>query len=106
MQLAKQRAFIRHEKRKILLLNALLEADRERFEATKSADWFCVDAFPTPEDRRIHIDVGGHLFELSLQVAAKDPNSLLAALVSEDSPLAEQDCGCFRIERDWYCRLL
>lgn len=104
-QLAKQRAFIRHEKRKLLLQNALLESERERFDASLAADWFCSAAFPSARDRRVTIDVGGQLFELSSALAAKDAKSLLAALVDDDSPLAESDCGCFRVDRDWYERV-
>lgn len=100
--MAKQRAFIRHEKRKLLLQNALLESERERFQASLSSDWFCSAAFPSARDRRVTIDVGGQLFELSSALAAKDGGSLLAAFVDDDSPLSEAECGCFRIDRDWY----
>lgn len=104
-QLAKQRAFIRHEKRKLLLQNALLESERERFTASLASDWFCTAAFPTKssrdDGRRVALDVGGQLFEISRSVATKDPGSLLAALVDDDSPLATHERGCFRIDRDW-----
>lgn len=100
--MAKQRAFIRHEKRKLLLQNALLESERERFQASLSSDWFCSAAFPSARDRRVTVDVGGQLFELSGALAAKDNGSLLAAFVDDDSPLSEAECGCFRIDRDWY----
>lgn len=100
--MAKQRAFIRHEKRKLLLQNALLESERERFEASLSSDWFCSNAFPSARDRCLTIDVGGQLFEISSALAAKDSGSLLAAFVNEDSPLSVTERGCFRIDRDWY----
>lgn len=106
LQLAKQRAFIRHERRKLLLQNALLESERERFDASLSSDWFCLRAFPTAHDRRVTIDVGGQLFEISSVLAAKDPGSLLAALIEEESPIAVGECGCFRVERDWYVGLI
>lgn len=101
LQLAKQRAFIRHEKRRLLLQNALLEAERERFDASLASDWFCSSAFPSGHDRRVTIDVGGQLFEISRAVASKDSGSLLAAFVGDESPLSAMEWGCFRIDRDW-----
>ncbi|TMW67924.1 hypothetical protein Poli38472_007596 [Pythium oligandrum] len=101
-RLAKQRAFIRHEKRKLLLQNALLDSEKERFDASLTSDWFCLSAFPTVHDRRITLDVGGQLFEISSHVALKDPNSMLAAFVADDSPLSMLECGCFRVDRDWW----
>ncbi|KAF1313209.1 hypothetical protein FI667_g17597, partial [Globisporangium splendens] len=100
--LAKQRAFIRHEKRKLLLQNALLESERERFEASLTSDWFCSSVFPSEHDRRITIDVGGQLFEISSALASKDSGSLLAAFVDDGSPLSASECVCFRIDRDWW----
>jgi len=98
---AKQRAFIRREKRKLLLQHALLASERERFDASRASDWFCLAAFPAASDRRVTVDVGGQLFELSAAVALKDPASLLAALVQDESPLTAAESGCFRVERDW-----
>ncbi|KAJ0402945.1 hypothetical protein ATCC90586_003886 [Pythium insidiosum] len=101
-RLAKQRAFIRHEKRKLLLQNALLDSEKERFEASLASDWFCLSAFPTVHDRRLTLDVGGQLFEISAPIALKDAGSLLAAFVADDSPLGPLECGCFRVDRDWW----
>ncbi|GMF36496.1 unnamed protein product [Phytophthora fragariaefolia] len=100
-QVAKQRAFIRREKRKLVLQHALLASERERFDASRSSDWFCLAAFPAASDRRVTVDVGGQLFELSAAVASKDPASLLAAFVQDDSPLTAAESGCFRVDRDW-----
>ncbi|POM79013.1 Hypothetical protein PHPALM_3389 [Phytophthora palmivora] len=100
-RVAKQRAFIRREKRKLLLQHALLASERERFEASRSSDWFCLAAFPAASDRRVTVDVGGELFELSAALASKDPASLLAAFVHDDSPLTAAESGCFRVDRDW-----
>ncbi|OWZ24125.1 hypothetical protein PHMEG_000881 [Phytophthora megakarya] len=100
-RVAKQRAFIRREKRKLLLQHALLTSERERFEASRSSDWFCLATFPAASDRRITIDVGGELFELSAALASKDSTSLLAAFVQDDSPLSAAESGCFRVDRDW-----
>ncbi|KAG6972354.1 hypothetical protein JG687_00001510 [Phytophthora cactorum] len=100
-RVAKQRAFIRREKRKLLLQHALLASERERFEASRSSDWFCLASFPAASDRRVTVDVGGQLFELSAAVAFKDSASLLAAFVQDDSPLSAAESGCFRVDRDW-----
>ncbi|KAG7384816.1 hypothetical protein PHYPSEUDO_002202 [Phytophthora pseudosyringae] len=100
-RVAKQRAFIRREKRKLLLQHALLASERERFDASRSSDWFCLAAFPAASDRRVTVDVGRHLFELSAAVASKDPASLLAAFVQDESPLTAAESGCFRVDRDW-----
>ncbi|KAE8895689.1 hypothetical protein PF005_g14167 [Phytophthora fragariae] len=100
-RVAKQRAFIRRERRKLLLQHALLASERERFDASRSSDWFCRAAFPAASDRRVTVDVGGQLFELSAAVASKDSASLLAAFVQEDSPLTAAESGCFRVDRDW-----
>ncbi|KAG6583141.1 uncharacterized protein IUM83_06166 [Phytophthora cinnamomi] len=100
-RVAKQRAFIRREKRKLLLQHALLTSERERFDASRSSDWFYLAAFPAASDRRVTVDVGGQLFELSVAVASKDPVSLLAAFVQDDSPLTAAESGCFRVDRDW-----
>ncbi|CEG46331.1 Uncharacterized conserved protein, contains BTB/POZ domain [Plasmopara halstedii] len=100
-RVAKQRAFIRREKRRLLLMHALLSSERERFEAFRSSDWFCLASFPAPNDRRVTIDIGGQLFELSAAVALKDSASLLAAFVQDDSPLCADESGCFRVDRDW-----
>ncbi|KAL4094861.1 hypothetical protein PRIC1_010512 [Phytophthora ramorum] len=100
-RVAKQRAFIRRERRKLLLQHALLASERERFDASRSSDWFCLAAFPAASDRRVTVDVGGQLFELSAAVALKDSASLLAAFVQDESPLTAAESGCFRVDRDW-----
>lgn len=100
-RIAKQRAFIRREKRKLLLQHALLTSERERFDASRSSDWFCLSSFPAASDRRVTVDVGGQLFELSAAVALIDSASLLAAFVQDDSPLSGAESGCFRVDRDW-----
>lgn len=84
-----------------MLQHALLASERERFDASRSSDWFCLAAFLAASDRRVTVDVGGQLFELSAAVASKDPASLLAAFVQDDSPLTAAESGCFRVDRDW-----
>lgn len=42
------------------------------------------------------------MFETSEKVLKRDSNSLLAALVQEDSPIKLNESGCYVIDRDWY----
>lgn len=97
-----QKTFIRQERRKLLLQKALLESEQYRFSASKDPDWFCQSSFVQPNERRIVVQVGGKIFEISTRTARKDPRSLLAAFATEDSPLQSKDMGCFRVDRDWW----
>ncbi|RHZ03619.1 hypothetical protein DYB37_010946 [Aphanomyces astaci] len=99
-KVAGQKAFLRHEHRRLMLQRALLESEYQRFEASLSSDWFCHEDNSTAKDR-LRIQVGGQEFEVTLHIARKDPKSLLAALVAPDSPLAPSAVGCFCIDRDW-----
>lgn len=42
------------------------------------------------------------MFETTAKVLCKDPASLLAALVTEDTPLSSSEQGIFKADRDWY----
>jgi hypothetical protein len=44
-KVAGQKAFLRHEKRRLLLQRALLESEQQRFQASLASDWFCEDVF-------------------------------------------------------------
>ena len=46
---------------------------------------------PTSDLRRVRLNVGGQVFETSVRVLRRDPDSLLAALASEDAPLELDD---------------
>ncbi|KAH9192233.1 hypothetical protein AeNC1_005789 [Aphanomyces euteiches] len=99
-KVAGQKAFLRHEHRRLMLQRALLESEHQRFQASLASDWFCHEDKATTKER-LRLQVGGQDFEVSLTIARKDPKSLLAALVASDSPLAASDLGCFCIDRDW-----
>ena len=101
-KLTSQKTFIRQERRRLLLQKALLESEKYRYSASKDPDWFCEASFPKPDERRIVVEVGGKLFETTARVVCKDPKSLLAAFVSDDSPLNSSELGCFRVDRDWW----
>ncbi|EQC37757.1 hypothetical protein SDRG_04784 [Saprolegnia diclina VS20] len=98
-KVAGQKAFLRHEKRRLLLQRALLESEMDRFQAASTSDWFCHDAFAVG-GARLRLQVGGYDFELSHVLAKRDPKSLLAAMVAADSPLQASDVGGFAIDRD------
>ncbi|KAF0694336.1 Aste57867_14789 [Aphanomyces stellatus] len=99
-KVAGQKAFLRHEHRRLMLQRALLESEYQRYQASLTSDWFCHEDKSTTKER-LRLQVGGQDFELSLHVARKDPKSLLAALVAPDSPLGPSEVGCFCIDRDW-----
>ncbi|KDO25607.1 hypothetical protein SPRG_08906 [Saprolegnia parasitica CBS 223.65] len=98
-KVAGQKAFLRHEKRRLMLQRALLESEIDRFHAASTSDWFCHDAFVVG-GARLRLQVGGHDFELSHALAKRDPKSLLAAMVAADSPLQASDVGGIAIDRD------
>nr|CCA18336.1 conserved hypothetical protein [Albugo laibachii Nc14]CCA18391.1 conserved hypothetical protein [Albugo laibachii Nc14] len=84
-RLAKQRAYIRHENRKLRLTNALLDSEKQRFEASLSDDWFCEPYFQ--KKPAIILFIGGKRFDITKTTALKDPDSLLAALALPDAPV-------------------
>ncbi|CCI43064.1 unnamed protein product [Albugo candida] len=90
-RLAKQRAYIRHEKRKLRLVDALLDSEKERFEASLSDDWFCKPCFQ--EKPAIILFIGDKRFDISMLTARKDPDSLLAALALPDAPVTTIEEG-------------
>ncbi|OQR87455.1 hypothetical protein ACHHYP_08839 [Achlya hypogyna] len=99
-KVAGQKAFLRHEKRRLLLQRALLESEVDRFHASTTSDWFCNDVLST-SGLRLRLRVGGQDFELSHALAKRDPKSLLAALVASDAPLPPGEVGCYALDRDW-----
>jgi len=52
--------------------------------------------------KKVKINVGGQLFELSEILLNREPGSLLAALMEEDSPLAGGEEGVVHVDRDWW----
>lgn len=41
-------------------------------------------SMPSPGSKRVHLNVGGHRFTTTVQTLQKDPESMLARLVSDD----------------------
>lgn len=54
-------------------------------------------------DTLISINVGGQIFEASVDILTKDPYSMLAGLCRLESPIVKPDeDGIFYIDRDWW----
>ena len=54
-------------------------------------------------DTLISINVGGQIFEASVDILTKDPYSMLAGLCRRESPIVKPDeDGIFYIDRDWW----
>eukprot|EP00511_Aplanochytrium_stocchinoi_P006745 CAMPEP_0204842128 /NCGR_PEP_ID=MMETSP1346-20131115/44839_1 /ASSEMBLY_ACC=CAM_ASM_000771 /TAXON_ID=215587 /ORGANISM="Aplanochytrium stocchinoi, Strain GSBS06" /LENGTH=274 /DNA_ID=CAMNT_0051980697 /DNA_START=63 /DNA_END=884 /DNA_ORIENTATION=+ len=90
------------EWKKLKLDQARLEQDKKNFEFARKSSWFQSTLLPTSDLRRIKLNVGGKLFETTERVLKRDPGSLLAALVSDDAPLKEDEEGTIFIDRDWW----
>ena len=70
----------------------------------KREDWFPSEYLKggALEVRKVKVNVGGQLFELSEVLIRREPGSLLAALMEEDSPLAGGEEGVVHVDRDWW----
>jgi hypothetical protein len=55
-----------------------------------------------PPETLIAINVGGQLFETSVEVLTSDPYSVLAACCRVDTPIKPDDEGVFFFDRDWW----
>ena len=101
-QLARQRAFLRDERRRAREDALKLEEDRKQLEYRKRSDWLPTSFLPPPQARTVRLNVGGQLFEVSEAVLKRDAQSLLAALLREDSPLSSDAEGVVFVDRDWW----
>ncbi|GMI52594.1 hypothetical protein TeGR_g6082 [Tetraparma gracilis] len=103
-KLARQRAFLREERRKAREDALAISQDKEEFEMMKRDDWFPGEYLKggAPSFRKVKINVGGQLFELSEVLLNREPGSLLAALLEDDSPLADGEEGVVHVDRDWW----
>lgn len=104
---ARQRAFLREERKTAREAREALEADKAALKHRKKEDWF--PAAYLPDGKRLRVNVGGQVFEMSRAVVEADPDSLLAALASEQCPLfAETSAGdgarrrIAYVDRDWW----
>ena len=107
-KLARQRAFLREERRKAREDALANQQDNEEFQNMKRKDWFPEEYLKgyRNEYRKVKINVGGQLFELSEILLRREPNSLLSALLEQDSPLSDENSGgvdgAVHVDRDWW----
>ncbi|GMH48694.1 hypothetical protein TrRE_jg6169 [Triparma retinervis] len=103
-KLARQRAFLREERRKAREDALANEQDKQEHQLMKKEDWFPHDYLRGggKEYKKVKINVGGQLFELSEVILTREPGSLLSALLEDDSPLANGEEGVVHVDRDWW----
>lgn len=106
---ARQRAFLREERKRAREDKEALEADKAALKHRAKDDWFPAAYLPKQPGPRLRLNVGGQIFEVSAKFLEADPDSLLAALSAADCPLfaGEGDGGAGRpriayVDRDWW----
>ncbi len=108
IRLAKQRAFLREERRKARLDEAGIQVENARVAHIEKADWWPATqlAAAGKPEKRLRLRVGGQDFELSLQLLCQDNQSLLYALCQKDSPATTGADGAVAdtvvVDRDWW----
>ena len=67
-------------------------------------DWYPAEYLKGGERqyRKVKVNVGGQLFELSEVILTREPGSLLSALLEDDSPLTNGEEGVVHVDRDWW----
>lgn len=97
---ARQRAFLREERKKAREEKESLARDKASLAHLKKSDWFPRAYLPDSSEKRLKVNVGGQVFEISHSFVLKnEPDSLLAALCAEDSPLNDKVAY---VDRDWW----
>ncbi|KAJ8612574.1 hypothetical protein CTAYLR_007197 [Chrysophaeum taylorii] len=96
---ARQRAFLREERKKAREEKDLIEKDKAALKHLKKRDWWPGAYFPK-SNKRLRVNVGGQIFEISEDFVNQDPESLLAALTSADSPFGNGEIP--HVDRDWW----
>lgn len=100
MQLIRQRAFLRDERRRLRVSAEQVEEKRRAFALMKRADWLHPSLSADPESH-VRINVGGLMFEVLESVLTRDPSSLLAQICKSDPPILPNTEGFFYFDRDW-----
>ncbi|GMI01101.1 hypothetical protein TrVE_jg4647 [Triparma verrucosa] len=103
-KLARQRAFLREERRKAREDALAIDTDQQEFTLMQREDWYPTEYLKGGERqyRKVKVNVGGQLFELSEIILNREPGSLLSALLEDDSPLANGEEGVVHVDRDWW----
>ena len=109
LRLARQRAFLREERKRAREEEMAISDCKGSLEHATKSDWwpekYLIGAGKPQE--RIRLRVGGQVFEIATKVLKQDPGSLLNALCSEDCPLFEYQGEADRtqtvvVDRDWW----
>jgi hypothetical protein len=99
---ARQRAFLREERRRAREERAAIEEDKEALKHMKKADWLPKDYLPAADDPRMRLNVGGQRFEVSEKWLQQDKDSLLAAMCAKECPLRGDGSEEVYVDRDWW----
>jgi hypothetical protein len=101
---ARQRAFLREERKRARDEKEAIIRDAAKLEHLDKDDWFPRDYLDATPQKRLRLNVGGQIFEINVSKLDNDPDSLLAALAAEDCPLFGDDRGkrVAYVDRDWW----
>ena len=77
---ARQRAFLREERKRARDEKEAIIRDAAKLEHRDKDDWFPRDYLDATPQKRLRLNVGGQIFEINVSKLDNDPDSLLAAL--------------------------
>jgi hypothetical protein len=108
VRLARQRAFLREERRSARNEGTAIDDESAQLEHLARDDWWPIAHLRGAgiPSERLKLRIGGQDFEVSKEVLCQDEKSLLFALCQDDSPaLVAGDggvSGTVVIDRDWW----
>mmetsp|Transcript_3936 Transcript_3936/g.5193 ORF Transcript_3936/g.5193 Transcript_3936/m.5193 type:complete len:264 (+) Transcript_3936:21-812(+) len=105
VRLAKQRAFLREERRNARLEEAAINEESINLDHVKKFDWWPENHLKGTGNnlKRLKLRIGGQYFEASKEILCQDKDSLLFALCQEGSPAFESGKQeTVVIDRDWW----
>ena len=76
---ARQRAFLREERKRARDEKEAIIRDAAKLEHRDKDDWFPRDYLDATPQKRLRLNVGGQIFEINVAKLDNDPDSLLAA---------------------------
>ena len=103
-QLARQRAFLREERRKAREEAEAIQMEKKQIEIMKNTPPSALlnsSKDPFKPAKTLKFNIGGQIFETSETVLKRDGHSVLASLCDEASPLQLKDDGILYFDRDW-----
>ena len=78
---ARQRAFLREERKRARDEKEAIVRDAAKLEHRDKDDWFPRDYLDATPQKRLRLNVGGQIFEINVSKLDNDPDSLLAFLL-------------------------